>query len=212
MSYQHPSEIMDEIAKLTPMFAGVSYDRLDQPAGLQWPVPTVAHEGTALMHQETIPKGKAHFVAVEYLLPGEVASKEYPFVLTTGRILQHYNCGAQTRRTDILELVDTDVLEMHLADMAALHLRDGEIVRVVSARGEALLPVVGSERVMLGHLFTSFHFPASTVNALLSSSADESSKCPEYKVSTVRVEPIEREELDPEDETELRHMRRQLIL
>jgi formate dehydrogenase major subunit len=212
MAYRHPSEIMDEIAKLTPMFAGVSYDRLDQPAGLQWPVPTAAHEGTALMHQETFPKGKAQFVAVEYLPPGEAASKEYPFVLTTGRILQHYNCGAQTRRTDILELVDTDVLEMHPADMEGLHLRDGEIVRLVSARGEALLPVVESERVLPGHLFTSFHFPASTVNALLSSSADESSKCPEYKVSAVRVESIERDELDPEDEAELRHMRRQLIL
>lgn len=211
MPYRHPSEIMDEIATLTPMFAGVSYDRLDQHAGLQWPVPTAVHEGTSLMHQETFPKGKAHFVGVEYLPPGEAASKEYPFVLTTGRILQHYNCGAQTRRTDILELVDTDVLEMHPADMEGLHLRDGEIVGVVSARGEALLPVVGSERVLPRHLFTSFHFPASTVNALLSSSADESSKCPEYKVSAVRVEPIERDELDPEDEAELRHMRRQLI-
>jgi formate dehydrogenase major subunit len=211
MAYRHPSEIMDEIAKLTPMFAGVSYDRLDQPAGLQWPVPTAAHEGTALMHQETFPKGKAQFVAVEYLPPGEAASKEYPFVLTTGRILQHYNCGAQTRRTAILELVDTDVLEMHPADMEGRHLRDGEIVRLVSARGEALLPVVESERVLQGHLFTSFHFPASTVNALLSSSADESSKCPEYKVSAVRVESIERDELDPEDEAELRHMRRHLI-
>jgi formate dehydrogenase major subunit len=178
MPYQDPSEIMDEIAKLTPMYAGVSYDRLDQHAGLQWPAPTA----------------------------------EYPFVLTTGRILQHYNCGAQTRRTDILELVDTDVLEMHPADMAALRLRDDEIIRMVSARGEALLPVVGSTRVLPGHLFTSFHFPASTVNALLSSSADESSKCPEYKVSAVRVEPIERDELDPEDEVELSHMRRQLIL
>ena len=211
MAYRHPSEIMDEIAKLTPMFAGVSYDRLDQYAGLQWPVPTAAHEGTALMHQETFPKGRAHFVAVEYLPPGETASKEYPFVLTTGRILQHYNCGAQTRRTAILELVDTDVLEMHPADMEGRHLRDGEIVRLVSARGEALLPVAGSERVLQGHLFTSFHFPASTVNALLSSSADESSKCPEYKVSAVRVESIERDELDPEDEAELRHMRRHLI-
>jgi formate dehydrogenase major subunit len=211
MSYRHPSEIMDEIARLTPMFAGVSYDRLDQHTGLQWPVPTVMHEGTTLMHQETFPKGKARFVAVEYLPPGEAASKDYPFVLTTGRILQHYNCGAQTRRTDILELVDTDVLEMHPADMERLQLRDDEIVRVVSARGEALLPVVGSERVLLGHLFTSFHFPASTVNDLLSSSADESSKCPEYKVSAVRVERIERDELDPEDEAELRHMRRQLI-
>jgi predicted molibdopterin-dependent oxidoreductase YjgC len=212
MPYQHPSEIMDEIAKLTPMCAGVSYDRLDQHAGLQWPVPTATHEGTALMHQETFPKGKAHFVAVDYLPPGEAPTAEYPFVLTTGRILQHYNCGAQTRRTEILELVDTDVLEMHPVDMAALHLRDGEIVRLVSARGDALLPVVESERVLPGYLFTSFHFPSSTVNELLSSSADESSKCPEYKVSAVRVEPIERDDLDPADEAELRHMRRELNL
>jgi formate dehydrogenase major subunit len=146
------------------------------------------------------------------LPPGETPTNEYPFVLTTGRILQHYNCGTQTRRTDILELVDTDVLEMYQADMEGLHLHDGEIVRLVSARGDALLPVVGSERVLPGHLFTSFHFPASTVNALLSSSADESSKCPEYKVSAVRVEPVERDELDPEDEVELQHMRRQLIV
>jgi predicted molibdopterin-dependent oxidoreductase YjgC len=212
MPYRHPSEIMDEIATLTPMCAGVSYNRLEQHAGLQWPVPAATHEGTALMHQETFPKGRAHFVAVEYLPPGETPTDEYPFVLTTGRILQHYNCGAQTRRTDILELVDTDVLEMHPADMEGMHLRDGEIVRLVSARGEALLPAVGSERVLPKHLFTSFHFPDSTVNQLLSSSADESSKCPEYKVSAVRVEPIEQDELDPEDETELRHMRRQLIL
>lgn len=212
MPYRHPSEIVDEIAALTPMFAGVSYDRLDQPAGLQWPVPAAAHTGTSLMHRETFPKGKAHFVAVEYLPPGEAASKDYPFVLTTGRILQHYNCGAQTRRTEILELVDTDVLEMHPADMEGLRLDDGAIVRLVSARGKALLPAVGSERVLRGHLFTSFHFPASTVNELLSSSADESSKCPEYKVSAVRVEPIELDELDPEDEAELRHMHRQLIL
>jgi formate dehydrogenase major subunit len=211
MAYTHPSEIMDEIARLTPMFAGVSYERLDDHAGLQWPVPDPSHEGTALMHGETFPKGKARFVAVDYLPPGEAASEEYPFVLTTGRILQHYNCGAQTRRTDILEVVDTDVLEMHPADMERLRLDDGAIVRLVSTRGKALLPAVRSERVLPGHLFTSFHFPASTVNELLSSSADESSKCPEYKVSAVRVEPVEREELDSEDEAELRRMRRQLI-
>lgn len=212
MTYAHPSEIMDEISKLTPMFTGVSYDRLESHAGLQWPVPTATHAGTALMHGETFPKGRARFVAVDYLPPGEGASEEYPFILTTGRILQHYNCGAQTRRTDILKVVDTDLLEMHQADMERLHLDDGAIVRLVSARGDATLPVAASERVLPGHLFTSFHFPASTVNELLSSSADESSKCPEYKVSAVRVEPIEREELDAEDEAEMRHVRRQLIL
>jgi len=211
MTYAHPSEIMDEIAKLTPIFAGVSYGRLDDPAGLQWPVPTAAHPGTTLMHGETFPKGKARFVAVDYLSPGEQASAEYPFVLTTGRILQHYNCGAQTRRTEILDVVDTDLLEMHPADMERLHLGDGAIVRLISARGEAMLPVATSERVLPGHLFTSFHFPASTVNDLLSSSADESSKCPEYKVSAVRVEPVEREGLDAEDEAELGHVRYQLI-
>lgn len=212
MAYAHPSEIMEEIAKLAPMFAGVSYDRLESSAGLQWPVPTAAHAGTALMHGETFPNGRARFVPVDYLPPGEEASMEYPFILTTGRILQHYNCGAQTRRTAILNVVDTDVLEMHQADMERLHLDDGAIVRVVSARGEATLPVVKSERVLPGRLFTSFHFPASTVNELLSSSADESSKCPEYKVSAVRIEPVEQEELDAEDETELRRMRHQLIL
>jgi len=212
MPYRHPSEIMEEIAKLTPMLGGVSYERLDQHAGLQWPVTSPSNDGTSLMHHETFPKGKARFVAVDYLPPGETASDEYPFILTTGRVLQHYNCGAQTRRTDIMEIVDTDVLEMHPADMERLHLQDGTIVRLVSLRGQALLPAMRSERVLPGHLFTSFHFPASTVNELLSSSADESSKCPEYKVSAVRVEPVQREELDSEDEAELRHMRQQLIL
>jgi formate dehydrogenase major subunit len=211
MSYDHPSDIMDEIARLTPTFAGVSYDRLDQSAGLQWPVPTATHAGTPLMHHDAFPKGLARFVAVEYLPPGESSSEAYPFILTTGRVLQHYNCGAQTRRTDILKVVDTDVLEMHPTDMKRLGLGDGEIVRLVSARGEALLPALNSERVLPGHLFTSFHFPASTVNELLSSSADETSKCPEYKVSAVRVEPIQRDELDAEDEEELRQMRVRLI-
>lgn len=209
MTYTHPSQIMDEIAKLTPMLAGVSYDRLDHHAGLQWPVLSPTHAGTELMHQKEFPKGKAHFVAVDYLPPGETASQYYPFILTTGRILQHYNCGAQTRRTALLNVVNADVLEMHPADMEHLGLDDGAIVRLVSARGQALLPAVKSERVLPGHLFTSFHFPESTVNQLLSSSADESSKCPEYKVSAVRVEPVDR---DAADHPELRRIRRRLIL
>jgi formate dehydrogenase major subunit len=189
MRYKDPSEIMDEIARLAPPFAGVSYARLEGP-GLQWPVPTADHPGTALMHAERFPRGLARFVPVDYLPPGESPSDAYPFLLITGRILQHYNCGSQTRRTGIMELVDADVLEMHPEDAARLAVRDGEWVRLVSARAEAVLPVVRSERVRPGELFTSFHFPATEVNALLSSSADESSKCPEYKVSAVRVEQL----------------------
>ncbi len=211
MAYGHPSEIMDEIATLAPMFAGLSFDRLESPESLQWPVPAADHPGTALMHQERFPKGKARFVGVDYLPPGESPSEAYPFVLITGRILQHYGCGAQTRRTEILNIVDADVLEMHPEDAARLGFRDREVVRLVSARGEAVLPLVVSDRVLPGQLFTSFHFPSSDVNVLLSSSADESSKCPEYKVSTVRVEHLDGEELDPEDEAELHHVAMRLI-
>ena len=190
MWYGHPSAIMDEIAQLAPMFAGVSFDRLEAPEGLQWPVPSKEHPGTSLMHERSFPKGRAQFVAVDYLPPGETPTEAYPLVLITGRILQHYNCGAQTRRTRIMRVVDTDVLEMHAADAARLDLHDGGMVRLVSARGEARLPVMVSERVQPGELFTSFHFPETDLNRLLSSSADESSKCPEYKVSTVRVEKL----------------------
>lgn len=211
MAYRHPSEIMDEIARLTPMFAGVSYDRLEPPSGLQWPVPASGHAGTALMHRDTFPKGKAKFVGVDYLPPGEAPTEDYPFTLVTGRILQHYNCGAQTRRTDILKVVDVDALEMHQDDAARLGIAGGDLVRLVSPRGSAVLPLVVSERVQPGQLFTSFHFPASEVNVLLSSSADERSQCPEYKVSVVRVEAFEREELDAEDERELEGIHVRLI-
>ena len=190
MAYEHPAEIMKEIARLTPMWAGVSYERLDQPAGLQWPVPGDKHPGTGLMHRDQFPHGKARFVGVDYLPPGELPDDQYPFLLITGRVLQHYNCGAQTRRTEIMHVVDGDVLEMHPTDAGSLGLRDGDTVRLVSKRSEARLPLAISERVQRGQVFTSFHFPDSQINALLSSSADESSKCPEYKVSAVRIEPV----------------------
>jgi formate dehydrogenase major subunit len=176
------------MSQLTPMLAGVSYARLEQSGGLQWPVPSAQHPGTPLMHTDRFPRQKARFVPVDYLPPGESSSDAYPFILITGRVLQHYNCGAQTRRTKIVRMVSTDVLEMHRDDAERLHIQEGEMVRLVSGRGEAFLPAVLSERVQTGELFTSFHFPSTNVNALLSSSADESSKCPEYKVSAVRVE------------------------
>ncbi len=206
MRYQHPSEIMDEMASLSPMLAGVSYERLERPDALQWPVLSKEHPGTWLMHRERFARGKGRFVAVDYLPPGEQATEGYPFVLVTGRLLEHYNCGAQTRRTEILDLVDSDVLEMHPDDVARLGFQDAQLVRLVSARSQAVLPLRSSERVRRGELFTSFHFPGTDLNSLLSSSADDSSKCPEYKVSAVRVEPAETEELDPEDAAEERHV------
>lgn len=188
MRYAHPSEIMQEVARLTPSMAGVSYQRLEAPEGLQWPVLSADHPGTSLMHGEGFPKGRASFVAVDHLPPGESPEASYPFLLITGRVLQHYGCGAQSRRTAMLRLVDADVLEMHPIDAARLGIAEGEFVRMVSARGESMIPVTVSERVQPGQLFTSFHFPLTDINVLLSSSADDRSKCPEYKVSAVRIE------------------------
>ena len=188
MPYSDPSQIMDEIARLTPSLRGISYERLDREPGLQWPVTGPDHSGTSVMHQAGFPKGKARFIGVDYLPPGEEPSEEYPFVLMTGRILEHYCSGAQTRRTRMRELVESDTLEIHPADARRLGLRTGHRVRVVSARSAIEMPVKVSERVSPGQLFASFHFPESDLNSLLSSSADEASKCPEYKVSTVRLE------------------------
>ena len=123
---------MDEMATLSPMLAGVSYERLNDPNGLQWPVPGPAHAGTPLMHRETFSRGKGRFIPVDYLPPGEQPTDAYPLSWATGRVLEHYNCGAQTRRTEIIELVDGDALEMHPDDVARLKLKDGELVRLVS--------------------------------------------------------------------------------
>jgi formate dehydrogenase major subunit len=192
MRYDHPSQVMDEIARLTPAMRGISYERLDREPGLQWPVPDAGHPGTAIMHQQTFPKGRAQFVGVDYLPPGEEPSDDYPFVLVTGRILEHYCSGAQTRRTHIMELVDHDALEIHPDDARRLAVRSGQSVRVISGRSEIVMPVEVSERVAPGQLFASFHFPENNLNTLLSSSADEASRCPEYKVSTVRLEKLKR--------------------
>jgi formate dehydrogenase major subunit len=192
MHYDHPSQIMDEIALLVPTMRGISYERLERKPGLQWPVPEWSHPGTAVMHEGIFPRVKAQFIGVDYLPPGEEPSEEFPFVLVTGRILEHYCSGAQTRRTHIRELVDHDVLEIYPDDAHRLSLRNGHRVKVVSARSEIVMPVEVSERVAPGQVFASFHFPENDLNTLLSSSADEASLCPEYKVSTVRLEKLKR--------------------
>ena len=187
MSYEHPSQIMDEIALQTPAMKGVSYEKLDEGFGLQWPVPEAGHPGTVVMHTEKFPRGKAKFVPVEYMPPTEEPTEDYPFTLVTGRVLHHYNCGAQTRHSRLLDFVDTDVLEIHADDAAELGMKTGDIALLKSPRAQVTLPVVISDRVPPGTVFTTFHFPELNLNTLLSSSADDLSKCPEYKVSTVAL-------------------------
>jgi predicted molibdopterin-dependent oxidoreductase YjgC len=188
MPYRDASEIMDEIAALTPPLAGVSYDRLEEN-GLQWPVLFAGHEGTPILHTERFPKGMAHFAPVEYLPPGEEPDDLYPFVLVTGRVLQHYNAGTMTRRTRLGKMVDHDALEIHPDDARAFGLADGDLALVSSRRDSTHLRVKVTDRVAPGSVFTTFHFPESGVNTLLSSSSDVLTRCPEYKVLAVRVEP-----------------------
>lgn len=189
MPYAGPSEIMDEVARLTPSLSGISYNRLEEN-GLQWPVSEPGHPGTRILHTETFPRstGLARFAPVEFLPPGEEPDADYPLVMVTGRVLQHYNAGTMTRRTRLAQMVDRDYLEIHPLDALAHHIEDGEEVAVTSRRDTVRFTAQVSERVAPGTVFTTFHFPETPVNLLLSSSSDVITKCPEYKVLAVRVE------------------------
>ena len=188
LSYSNASEIMDEIAQLTPPMAGISFERLEGK-GLQWPVLDKSDPGTPILHTEVFPRGRARFAPVEYLPPGEEPDDQYPLVLVTGRVLQHYNAGTMTRRTRLAQVVDRDYLEIHPDDAWRYDLVDGGPVLVRSRRDSVHLTVQVTERVARGTVFTSFHFPENAVNALLSSSSDLITRCPEYKVLAVSVSP-----------------------
>jgi formate dehydrogenase major subunit len=188
MGFADPSEVMDEVARLTPDFAGVSFDRLGR-RGLQWPV---APDGTdaPILYEErflTGASGRAKLAALPYKPPGEEADDEYPLILVTGRRLEHYNAGTMTRRTGNLELRPSDWLEMHPADAEARLLAEGDTVTVRSRRGEIELPVRITDRIEAGHVFTAFHFPEVRTNLLVGDSADVNTSCPEYKVIAVSV-------------------------
>ncbi len=193
MSYRDASEIMDEISALTPPLAGISYERLEKQE-LQWPVPSAQHPGTTILHTEKFPRGRAKFAAVEYLPPGEEPDYQYPLVLVTGRVLQHYNAGTMTRRTPLGQVVDHDALEIHPDDAVTYHISDGQRVKLVSRRGSIPMTAHISERVNPGNVFTTFHFPETDMNSILSSSSDLLTRCPEYKVLTVRIDKEEARE------------------
>jgi formate dehydrogenase major subunit len=187
MGFADPAAVMDEVARLTPDFAGVSFDRLGR-RGLQWPV---AADGTdaPILYEETflVGDGRARMAALPYKPPGEEADAEYPLILVTGRRLEHYNAGTMTRRTGNLALMPSDWLEVHPDDAALRLLAEGDLVTVRSRRGEIELPVRITDRIEPGHVFTAFHFPEVRTNLLMGDSADVNTSCPEYKVIAVAV-------------------------
>jgi predicted molibdopterin-dependent oxidoreductase YjgC len=190
MGFATPADVMDEVALLTPDWAGVSHERLGR-SGLQWPVAADGTDSPILYGSRfELPTGRARLAALPYKPPGSEASDEFPLVLVTGRRLEHYNAGTMTRRTGNLDLAPSDWLELHPADAARLWVGDGELVSVRSAYGRIELPARVTERIEPGHVFTAFHFPEIRTNALIGSSADVNTSCPEYKVVAVDVRPV----------------------
>jgi formate dehydrogenase major subunit len=187
MNYRHPSEIMDEIARLTPTFTGVSYKKLDALGSIQWPCNDAAPEGTPTMHIEQFVRGKGNFVVTEFIPTEERTTSKYPLILTTGRILSQYNVGAQTRRTANNMWHDEDRLEIHPHDAEQRGIREGDWVGVTSRAGETVMRAKLAERMQPGVVYTTFHFPGSGANVITTDNSDWATNCPEYKVTAVQV-------------------------
>jgi formate dehydrogenase major subunit len=188
-SYAHPSEIMDEIAAVTPSFTGVSFTKLDALGSVQWPCNDKAPEGTPVMHMEKFVRGKGKFVRTEYIATDERIGPRYPLLLTTGRILSQYNVGAQTRRTQNVVWHDEDLLEIHPHDAEQRGIREGDWVKLASRAGETTLRATITERVAPGVVYTTFHHPMTQANVVTTEYSDWATNCPEYKVTAVQVSP-----------------------
>jgi formate dehydrogenase major subunit len=187
MNYSHPSEIMDEIARLTPTFTGVSFDRIDELGSIQWPCNAQHPEGTPTMHIGEFVRGKGKFLVTEYVPTAEKVNARFPLILTTGRILSQYNVGAQTRRTENNQWHDEDRLEIHPQDAEDRGIAEGDWVGIESRAGDTVLRARVTERVQPGVVYTTFHFPESGANVITTDNSDWATNCPEYKVTAVQA-------------------------
>ncbi len=187
MNYTHASQIMDEIARLTPTFADVSFELLDRLGSVQWPCNAQHPQGTPTMHVDEFVRGKGKFLLTEYVPTRERVNTRFPLILTTGRILSQYNVGAQTRRTANSQWHDEDRLEIHPHDAEHRGIEEGDWVGIASRAGETVLRARVTERVQPGVVYTTFHFPESGANVITTENSDWATNCPEYKVTAVEV-------------------------
>jgi formate dehydrogenase major subunit len=189
MNYSHPSEIMDEIARLTPTFSGVSFKLLEEVGSVQWPCNEKAPLGMPVMHIDTFVRGKGRFLVTEYVPTDEKVGPRFPLLLTTGRILTQYNVGAQTRRTDNVVWHAEDRLEIHPNDAEMRGVKDGDWVKLASRSGETTLRALITERVAPGVVSTTFHHPDTQANVVTTDFSDWATNCPEYKCTAVQISP-----------------------
>ncbi|PPC93034.1 MAG: formate dehydrogenase subunit alpha [Methylotenera sp.] len=187
MHYRHASEIMDEIARLTPTFQGVSFKKLDELGSIQWPCNDEQPTGTPTMHVDEFVRGKGKFFVTEYVPTSEKVTPKYPLLLTTGRILSQYNVGAQTRRTKNVAWHAEDVVEIHPHDAEERGIKEHDWVGISSRAGETVLRAKITERVQPGVIYTTFHHPESGANVITTDNSDWATNCPEFKVTAVQV-------------------------
>jgi len=189
--WEFPSaaKVMEEIAALTPTYAGVSFARLDEGAQLQWPVPSADHPGTPILHVGKFSRGLGKFAALDHVEPAELPDGEYPLMLTTGRVLYHWHGGEMTRRAEnLMAMYPEALIEINPQDAQQAKISQGQLMKVVSRRGEIVAKAEVTDRVDPGLVFATFHFPESAANFLTNPALDPVAKIPEYKVCAVRVE------------------------
>lgn len=190
MPYQSPEEIMEEVASVTPIYGGIYYDRLEEE-GIQWPCPTLDHPGTPILHTGGFTRGKGLFHALEVIPASEVPDDDYPFLLSTGRVLYQYNSGTMSRRSEGLNKMYPEVMvEINPIDAFALNIDDRSLVRISSRRGEITVRAALTERCQRGTVFLPFHFREAAANLLTNPELDPVSKIPEYKVCAVQIRTV----------------------
>ncbi len=188
--FEEPSQIMEEIRTLTPSYAGITYERLES-GGIQWPCPTVDHPGTPFLHAEKFTRGKGRFIPLEYRPPAELPDDDYPLILTTERSRYHFHTGTMTRKVAGLDFLDGEgMVEINPADASRLGIDDGEMVKVLSRRGEITARARVTEVSPAKVVTMNFHFAESPTNQLTNPALDPVAKIPEFKVCAVRVEKI----------------------
>jgi predicted molibdopterin-dependent oxidoreductase YjgC len=192
--YLDPAQVLEEMGGVVPAYAGVKYERIEE-VGLQTPVLDDTHPGMPFLFAEGFPRGRGKFHPLEYIPVVEMPDEEYPFILTTGRVLEHWHGGSMTRNSKLDELYPEALVEINPADAARLAIRDTDVVRVSSRRGSIVLRANVTQKTTVGVVFISFHFAEAAANLLTIDALDPLAKIPEYKACAVRVDPVEESEL-----------------